>query len=212
VNSPAPVPATPAPITAGAIPWWQSTDQKLKLAAGVAIVVAAFPKAPIVAKFGLNNPDQVTNYVNAAAFLAPFAFLAWGFIARFFSKIQPLTWSTSTALEHPATIAAARTQDAMDRAGIPASTVTQAGIEAGRAATHAGADSLNTISPEVVNVIASAVVAEIARQQALYKASHPLPLLAPSGTIPPIPPTAIYPNPTPGATPHAFSPTTPAAT
>jgi hypothetical protein len=216
MNSPAPVPATPAPITVGAAPWWTSTDQKLKIATGVAVLVLAFPKSALVAKWGLSNPDQVTNYINAASVVAPLATLAWGFIARIYSKIQPLTLTRAAAASNTATIAVVQTQAAMRQHGIPTSVERQAQLEASAVSAAAVVtptpQTVTALSPEVIGVIASAVVAEIAKQQAMYKASHPLPLLAPSGTTPPIPPTAIYPNPTPGATPHASSPTPPAAT
>jgi hypothetical protein len=200
MNSPAPVPATPAPITVGAAPWWTSTDQKLKIATGIAVIVLAFPKSALVAKWGLTNPDQVTNYINAASVVAPLATLAWGFIARIYSKIQPLTLTRAAAASNTATIAVVQTQAAMRQHGIPTSVERQAQLEANAitaSAVSATPQTVTTLSPEVIGVIASAVVAEIARQQALYKLSHPL--------IPPIL------TPTPGATPHATISPPPAA-
>jgi hypothetical protein len=203
MNSPAPVPAAPAPITVGAAPWWTSTDQKLKIATGVAVLVLAFPKSALVAKWGLTNPDQVTNYINAASVVAPLATLAWGFIARIYSKIQPLTLTRAAAASNTATIAAVQTQAAMRQHGIPTSVERQAQLEASAvsAATPVTPpQTVTALSPEVIGVIASAVVAEIARQQAMYKASHPLPLSTPP-TIAPAAPAIL--TPTPGATPHA---------
>jgi hypothetical protein len=208
MNSPAPVPATPAPITVGAAPWWTSTDQKLKIATGIAVLVLAFPKSALVAKLGLSNPDQVTNYINAASVVAPLTTLAWGFIARIYSKIQPLTLTRAAAASNTATIAVVQTQALMRQHGIPTSVERQAQLEASAvsAATVTPPQTVTALSPEVIGVIASAVVAEIARQQAMYKASHPLPL----GTAPTIAPAIL--TPTPGATPHASSPSPPAAT
>jgi hypothetical protein len=199
VSAPDPVPATPAPITIGAAPWWTSTDQKLKIATGVAVLVLAFPKSALVAKLGLSNPDQVTNYINAASVVAPLATLAWGFIARIYSKIQPLTLTRAAAASNTATIAVVQTQALMRQHGIPTSVERQAQLEASAvsAATPVTPpQTVTALSPEVIGVIASAVVAEIARQQAMYKASHPL--------VPSVPHTAppIL-TPTPGATPNA---------
>jgi hypothetical protein len=206
MNSPAPVPATPAPITVGAAPWWTSTDQKLKIATGIAVLVLAFPKSALVAKWGLTNPDQVTNYINAASVVAPLATLAWGFIARIYSKIQPLTLTRAAAASNTATIAVVQTQAAMRQHGIPTSVERQAQLEANAitaSAVPTTPQTITTLSPEVIGVIASSVVAEIARQQAMYKASHPLPL-------PTIAPAIL--TPTPGATTHAPISPIPAAT
>jgi hypothetical protein len=191
VSAPAPVPATPAPITIGAAPWWTSTDQKLKIATGIAVLVLAFPKSALVAKWGLTNPDQVTNYINAASVVAPLATLAWGFIARIYSKIQPLTLTRAAAASNTATIAVVHQQALMRQHGIPTSVELQAQLEASAvsaATTVTPPQTVTALSPEVIGVIASAVVAEIARQQALYKLSHPL--LTPTGATPnaPIPP------------------------
>jgi hypothetical protein len=213
MNSPAPVPATPAPITVGAAPWWTSTDQKLKIATGIAVLVLAFPKSALVAKWGLTNPDQVTNYINAASVVAPLATLAWGFIARIYSKIQPLTLTRAAAASNTATIAVVQTQAAMRQHGIPTSVERQAQLEANAitaSAVPTTPQTVTALSPEVIRDIATAsslaTVAEIARQQALYKASHPL---VPSGAIPataPIPQLLEQPphatiSPIPAATP-----------
>lgn len=164
----------PMPATIGAIPWYQSTDQKLKVATGIAVLVLAFPKSALVAKFGLANPDQVTNYINAASVVAPFVPLTWAFVARIFSKIQPLTWGAKSAAVHPATVAVLQTQAAMTQAGIPPTALVQARIEAEQAvvAVHPqNTEILSSISPEVVSVIAKAVVAALAARQAQAKAA-----------------------------------------
>src|SRR5450631_180238 len=174
MNSPDPAPATPAPITIGAAPWWTSTDQKLKIATGIAVLVLAFPKSALVAKLGLSNPEQVTNYINAASVVAPLATLAWGFVARIYSTIQPLTLTRAKAASNTATIAVLQTQAAMRQHGIPTSVERQAQLEASAVSAAAAIpptpQTVTSLSPETVRVIVSGVVAEIAKQQALYKA------------------------------------------
>jgi hypothetical protein len=191
----------PAPVTAGAAPVWTSNVQVSLAVAFITGVAAIFPKDALVANFSLADPVKVTGYANLALMGMSLASVLGASAFRFFSKFAPQVWSWAAAMKHPATQAVIKTQALMDSAGIPHAVDLQAHIEAGQAATsahatadkHASADSLNYISPEVVTVIAKAVVAEIAARQAEARALHEKSLPpAPIVTVP-LPPSEIKP-------------------
>lgn len=139
MNTPDPVPAPPAPVTAGALPWLQSTDQKRRLVTGVLMVAVYFaPRYKILHELGLDDQTKVTGYVAMLAdFIADFSpiliglgGMALGAYQRARSKLQPLTWTKAAAASHPATIALVETQRRMEEKEIPTAVTLQQQIEA----------------------------------------------------------------------------------
>lgn len=124
---------TPLPVTAGAIPWYQSAEQRKKIVTAILIGVAMMPaawKVGFIAQLGLDNVDTVATYVTDAAGAAALANTIWAFVKRFFSKEQPLTASKAAAAAHPSTVAVIKTQAAMAAAGIPTAATLAAEITA----------------------------------------------------------------------------------
>lgn len=158
-----PVSQMPAPVTAGAAPWFTSNDQvaKIKVAAGV--VALAFPKAAIVTYLHLGDPVKVSAYINAAIACWPMEVLVVAFVKRMRSALQPLVSSWAQARKHPATRALVEVQAETRAAGIPLSRERQAQIEATPATAVVAA-------PPDLSALASALYDEMVRRQAAARA------------------------------------------
>lgn len=135
MNSSAQIPPPPAPVTAGAIPWYKSADQKRRIIAGVLVVAVYFaPRYKIVHALGLDDLGKLTGYVygiaDAMPVLIAIGSAAFGFAKRWHSPIQPLTFTAAKAASHPATIAVKEVQAEMQAAHIDTAVVRQAKIEA----------------------------------------------------------------------------------
>jgi hypothetical protein len=199
MSTPDPVPpgaGMPAPVTAGAMPWFTSNDQWVKIKAGVAVVALAFPKAWFITRYGLGDPVKVSAYTNAAIAVWPAWVLTVGFVKRSRSTLQPLVNSWRAAREHKATIALAQVQAEMARKGVDLAVARQAQLQTSAdAAPIVPAPAppppilVTHMSPELVHTIAVAMVAELAHQQAAYRAAH----LVPSSAATPAPPIAQSP-------------------
>ena len=173
---------TVAPVTAGAIPWWQSPQQIKTVATEVSVLAAFLPKSKIVAALGLSDPNTVSGYITSGAGALAGALLAWSFVQRIFSKIQPLTLTKAGAAIHPATLARVETTTAMSEAGITPSGIRAAQIQVAQsntavkaalvAAPSTQSQIVTQVSPEVVTVVAKAFVAEFAAAQAHARAVH----------------------------------------
>jgi len=124
-------PSMPSPVTAGAIPWYQSAEQRKKIVTAVLVIAAMLPKSSSVSALGLDNAEVVAGYVTDAAGTAALAQLLWSFIQRFRSKLQPLTFTKAAAAAHPSTVAVVATQAAMAQAGIPTAATLAASITNG---------------------------------------------------------------------------------
>jgi hypothetical protein len=143
MNVPSPIQMTPAPVTAGAIPWYKSPQQIGLVTTAVSAAVALFPKVGVW--LGLSSPSEVANAVtNVFSFIAVVAPIV-GSIVRANSKEQPLTLTASEATVHPATRAIVAVQAAMREAGIPTARAVQTQIEC--------ADAAAAVAPPPVPVV-----------------------------------------------------------
>jgi hypothetical protein len=124
--------ATPAPVTAGAIPWYKSPVQIGLVTTALSAAIALFPK--LGTALGLTSPtaisDAVTSIFGVIAVVAPII----GSVMRARSKVQPLTLTQAGAAANSSTQAVVQTQAAMKQAGIPTAVETQAKIDAAPAA------------------------------------------------------------------------------
>jgi hypothetical protein len=179
MSTPDPVPpgaGMPAPVTAGAAPWWTSNDQWVKIKTGASVLAMAFPKAWIVTRFGLGDPVKLTAYANAAIALYPAYVLAVGFVKRSRSTLQPLVSSWRAAREHKATVALAQIQAEMASKGVDLALARQAQLQAAPAPSALVVPIIERMSPDLVSTLAAAnakaTVDELARRQALARAER----------------------------------------
>jgi hypothetical protein len=113
-----PVPP-PTPVIAPAAPVTSSQVQLANTVAFVCGVAALAPKNSLVVAFHLTNPALVETYITNVMGVASLASIAWSFIARQLSKVQPLTWTKQAAATHVNTEAVAKVQALMKTANIP---------------------------------------------------------------------------------------------
>jgi hypothetical protein len=96
--------STPIPVSAPALPWYQSPVQKAQVVAAVSALVALSPK--IGSLVGIKTPAEASAWVEslfgAITFIAPILGTIW----RARSALQPLTLTKAGAAAHPATVAA----------------------------------------------------------------------------------------------------------
>jgi hypothetical protein len=120
------------PVTAGAIPWYQSP---VMISQVVTAITAATAFAPQVAvKVGLTDQTAITGTVTTIFGFISIVATLYGAIKRARAPVQPLTLSPASAAAHPATVAVNQTQAAMAAAGIPTAVTVQANIKATQAA------------------------------------------------------------------------------
>jgi hypothetical protein len=107
---------TPAPVTAGAIPWYRSPTIISSISTIVSMLVVLAPK--LTDAVGL-TASNVPVFVNTTfEIIAAISGVIAG-ISRARSTVQPLVSGPAAAAVHPSTIAVIQTQAAMRAAGIP---------------------------------------------------------------------------------------------
>jgi hypothetical protein len=135
-----PDPASPTPVTAGAIPFYRSPQYILAMSIVVGGACAFFPALGAILK-----KDQISVLDFVEIIGAAIALLGGGaaWIIRQISKLQPITLTQKGATAAPATLARIETTIAMNEAGITPSGVRAAQIQTAQDAT---AKSLKDIS------------------------------------------------------------------
>lgn len=120
-------PVAPAPVTAGAIPWYKSPQYLLAMTIVVGGALAFFPKLNKALQSANVSVLDFVEMVGAGITLLGGA-IVW--LLRQISKLQPVTWTKAEAQRHPATQAVLQTQAAMAAVGIPTAVTLQKAIEA----------------------------------------------------------------------------------
>jgi hypothetical protein len=117
---------TPAPVTAGAIPWYKSPIYIAAMTTVLGAIATLYPKAAAV--IGINTPLGQTAFIELAGGLVTLAGGGVIWVMRQINKGQPITLTQAAANVHPSTIAVVETQAAMAQAGIPTAVTLQAQI------------------------------------------------------------------------------------
>jgi hypothetical protein len=123
------LPVSPAPVTAGAIPWYKSPVVILQVSSALSAGVALMPH--IAAKIGWTDPAKVNSDITAIFGVIALVAEAAAAIKRVTSKVQPITLTATAAANHPSTQAVVQTQAAMQAASIPTAAELQKSIAAG---------------------------------------------------------------------------------
>lgn len=114
MNSPNPI--APAPVTAGAIPWYKSPTIISSISTMVSMLVVLAPKLTDAIGLTASNVPMVVN--TTFEVIAALSAAVAG-ISRARSTVQPVVSGPAAAAVHPSTIAVVETQAAMKAAGIP---------------------------------------------------------------------------------------------
>lgn len=120
---------TPAPVTAGAIPWYKSPIYVAALTTVLGAIATLYPKAAAV--LGINTPLGQTAFIELAGGVVTLMGGAVIWLVRQLNKGQPITLTQASANTHPSTIAVVETQAAMREKGIPLAVELQKQIQSG---------------------------------------------------------------------------------
>lgn len=128
MNAQPSVPPMPAPVTAGAIPFYKSPIYLSAMGTVLGALTTLYPK--VAATLGINTTAGATAFIELVGAVMTLAGGGIIWIIRQVSKLQPVTLTAKAAAAAPATIAVVQTQQAMANAGIPTARALQASIEA----------------------------------------------------------------------------------
>jgi|SRR5580693_4982404 hypothetical protein len=117
MNAQPPVAPTPAPVTAGALPWYRSPVYIGAVTTVLSTLLSLSPKAATA--IGLNTPGSVSSAVEAVFQIVALGAGIFTALKRQTSASQPLTLTQKGADTNTATVAVVQTQTAMRAAGIP---------------------------------------------------------------------------------------------
>jgi hypothetical protein len=128
MNSQPPVPATPAPVTAGAIPFYKSPIYLSAMGTVLGALTTLYPKA--AAAIGINTPAGAAAFIELVGAGMTLAGGAIIWIVRQVTNLQRVTLTQKAANADPSTRAVVQVQAAMKAAGIPTAVELQKTIAA----------------------------------------------------------------------------------
>ena len=129
----APDPATPALVTAGAIPFYRSPVYLCAMGTVLGALTTLYPK--VAAAIGITTPAGATAFIELVGAGMTLAGGAVIWIIRQISTLQPITLTQKGATDAPATLARVQTSVSMAQAGITPSGVLAAQIQTSQDAT-----------------------------------------------------------------------------